>query len=88
MSQFEFKITAEDGRARAGRLETPHGTIEVPSFVAVGTQATVKGISSEELRKIGIQAIIANTYHLHLRPGEDLIEKMGGLHRFMNWDGP
>lgn len=85
---FEFKITARDGSARAGRLETPHGAIETPSFVAVGTQGTVKAVSPEELREIGVQVIIANTYHLHLQPGEDLIEKLGGLHRFMNWSGP
>jgi len=86
--KFMFEITARDGGARAGRLTTPHGPIETPSFVAVGTQATVKAVSPEELREIGIQVIIANTYHLHLRPGEGLIEKMGGLHRFMHWDGP
>ncbi|MFQ6117349.1 MAG: tRNA guanosine(34) transglycosylase Tgt [Candidatus Bipolaricaulia bacterium] len=86
--KFTFEITARDGEARAGRLTTPHGLIETPSFVAVGTQATVKAVSPEELQEIGIQIIIANTYHLHLRPGEDLIEKMGGLHRFMHWDGP
>jgi queuine tRNA-ribosyltransferase/7-cyano-7-deazaguanine tRNA-ribosyltransferase len=88
MGRFEFKIIARDGEARAGRLKTPHGSIETPSFVAVGTQATVKAVSPEELKEIGIQVIIANTYHLHLQPGEDLIERMGGLHRFMNWDGP
>jgi len=86
--EFEFKITARDGAARAGRLLTTHGLIETPSFVAVGTQATVKSLTPEELREIGIQVIIANTYHLHLRPGEDLIGEMGGLHRFMGWDGP
>lgn len=85
---FEFEVTAKDGGARAGLLGTPHGAIETPSFVAVGTQATVKAISPEELREIGIQVIIANTYHLHLQPGEDLIEELGGLHRFMNWPGP
>ncbi|MCR4405278.1 MAG: tRNA guanosine(34) transglycosylase Tgt [Candidatus Acetothermia bacterium] len=85
---FEFEIAARDGGARAGRLITPHGAIETPSFVAVGTQGTVKAVSPEELRAIGVQVIIANTYHLHLQPGEDLIEKLGGLHRFMNWNGP
>lgn len=88
MVRFAFEIRAEDEGARAGRLETPHGVIETPSFVAVGTQAAVKAVSPDEMRKIGIQAIIANTYHLHLRPGEILVEKLGGLHRFMNWDGP
>ncbi|MGQ9477149.1 MAG: tRNA guanosine(34) transglycosylase Tgt [Candidatus Bipolaricaulia bacterium] len=85
---FEFELTARDGEARAGCLLTPHGAIETPAFVAVGTQATVKAISPEELREIGVQVIIANTYHLHLQPGEDLIERLGGLHRFMNWNGP
>ncbi len=85
---FEFEITARDGEARAGRLLTPHGAIETPAFVAVGTQGTVKAVSPEELREIGVQVIIANTYHLHLQPGEDLIEELGGLHRFMNWAGP
>ncbi|HIC95320.1 TPA: tRNA guanosine(34) transglycosylase Tgt [Candidatus Bipolaricaulota bacterium] len=85
---FKFEVTSRDNGARAGRLLTPHGPIETPSFVAVGTQATVKTLSPEELREIGVQVIIANTYHLHLQPGEDLIEELGGLHRFMSWDGP
>jgi queuine tRNA-ribosyltransferase/7-cyano-7-deazaguanine tRNA-ribosyltransferase len=85
---FQFEVTARDGGARTGRLITPHGAIETPAFVAVGTQATVKAVSPEELREIGVQVIIANTYHLHLQPGEDLIEELGGLHRFMNWNGP
>lgn len=88
MGQFKFEITARDGGARSGRVETPHGVIETPSFVAVGTQATVKTVSPDEMRELGIQAIIANTYHLYLRPGVDIVRKMGGLHRFMNWDGP
>ncbi len=85
---FSFELLAKEGEARAGRLVTPHGPIETPSFVAVGTQATVKAVSTEDLRKIGNQVIITNSYHLHLQPGEDLIEKMGGLHRFMGWEGP
>jgi len=85
---FSFELLAKEGGARAGRLVTPHGPIETPSFVAVGTQATVKAVSTEDLRKIGNQVIITNSYHLHLQPGEDLIEKMGGLHRFMSWEGP
>lgn len=85
---FRFEVTARDSGARSGRLLTPHGAIETPSFVAVGTQATVKAVSPEELREIGVQVIIANTYHLHLQPGEGLIERLGGLHRFMNWGGP
>jgi queuine tRNA-ribosyltransferase/7-cyano-7-deazaguanine tRNA-ribosyltransferase len=85
---FTFKKTAHDGNARAGLLVTPHGAIETPSFVPVGTQGTVKALSAEDLRRIGSQVIIANTYHLHLQPGEELIEKMGGLHRFMGWTAP
>ena len=85
---FSFDIIATDGNARAGRIITPHGSIETPSFVPVGTQATVKAMSAEDLRNVKCQVIITNTYHLHLQPGEDLIEKMGGLHSFMNWDGP
>ena len=75
-------------RARCGVLKTPHGDIHTPSFVAVGTQATVKAVGPDDLNKIGIQVLIANTYHLHLRPGEDVIAQIGGLHKFMGWDGP
>jgi queuine tRNA-ribosyltransferase/7-cyano-7-deazaguanine tRNA-ribosyltransferase len=85
---FSFDIIAIDGNARAGRIITPHGSIETPSFIPVGTQATVKAMSAEDLRNVKCQVIITNTYHLHLQPGEDLIEKLGGLHAFMNWDGP
>ena len=85
---LSFNLLAQDQSARVGLLVTPHGTIETPSFVAVGTQATVKALSVEDLRKIGCQVIIANTYHLHLQPGEGVVEQMGGLHRFMGWDGP
>ena len=85
---FSFELLTRDGEARTGKLITPHGTIETPSFVAVGTQATVKGVSTEDLRKIGNQVIITNAYHLHLQPGEDLIQTMGGMHRFMGWEAP
>jgi len=85
---FSFKLLVKDKAARAGEIVTPHGSIQTPSFIPVGTLATVKGISVDDLRRIGSQVIIANTYHLHLQPGEDLIEKMGGLHQFMGWDGP
>ena len=85
---FSFKLLAKDKAARAGEIVTPHGSIQTPSFIPVGTLATVKGISVDDLRRIGSQVIIANTYHLHLQPGEDLIEKMGGLHQFMGWEGP
>ena len=85
---FSFDLLAKEGEARTGKIVTPHGTIETPSFVPVGTQASVKALSIEDLRKIGNQVIIANAYHLHLQPGEDLIESVGGLHRFMSWQGP
>ena len=85
---FSFELSAEENAARAGKLITPHGSIETPAFVAVGTRASVKAVSAEDLRNIGNQVIIANTYHLHLQPGEGLIESMGGLHRFMGWEGP
>ncbi len=85
---FSFEVIAREGEARVGKLVTPHGTIETPSFVAVATLATVKALSAEDLGKLGNQVIIANAFHLHLRPGEDLIRQMGGLHRFMGWNGP
>ncbi len=85
---FSFELLAKDKKARAGKLFTPQGSIQTPSFVAVGTQGTVKSVSVEDLRKIGTQVIITNAFHLHLQPGEDLIERMGGLHRFMGWEGP
>ena len=85
---FSFKLLANDRAARAGEIVTPHGSLRTPSFVPVGTLATVKGVSVNDLRRIGSQVTIANTYHLHLQPGEELIETMGGLHQFMGWDGP
>jgi queuine tRNA-ribosyltransferase len=83
-----FNLLHTDGKARRGRLHTPHGVVETPVFMAVGTQATVKGITTPQLREIGTQVILGNTYHLTLRPGDDLIAELGGLHRFMDWDGP
>lgn len=90
MNQISFKITTKDknSKARAGVIKTPHGNIETPSFVPVGTQATVKAISPRDLKEMGAQIVLANTYHLHLRPGEDLIKKLGGLRKFMSWNGP
>lgn len=87
---FEFEVIARDPatRARAGRLRTPHGVVETPTFMPVGTQGTVKGLDPAELRDVGSQIILANTYHLALRPGADVVERLGGLHRFMRWDGP
>jgi queuine tRNA-ribosyltransferase len=85
---FSFDILATENNARVGKLVTPHGTIQTPSFVPVATLATVKALSAEDLCKLGSQVIITNAFHLHLRPGEDLIETMRGLHRFMSWEGP
>ena len=90
MPQFTFTIDAEcpDSWARAGTISTPHGAISTPIFMPVGTQASVKSVSPEELREAGAQIILANTYHLMLRPGSQLIEEFGGLHSFMHWNGP
>lgn len=87
---FKFTITAKDNssKARAGELRTPHGTIKTPNFNPVGTQATVKTLSSHDLKEIGAQIVLGNTYHLMLRPGTDVIKKLGGLATFMSWDGP
>lgn len=74
-------------RARRGRLQTPHGTVETPVFMPVGTQASVKTLNPEEVRDLGARIILSNTYHLYLRPGHDLVAEAGGLHKFMNWDG-
>ena len=85
---YELKHVCKQSGARYGILHTPHGDVETPMFMPVGTQATVKGISPEMLKEMHSQVILANTYHLWLRPGEDVIEKAGGLHKFMNYDGP
>jgi queuine tRNA-ribosyltransferase len=84
---FTFRTT-DVGRARLGTLTTPHGAIETPQFMPVGTQATVKSLTPGDLHQAGAQVILANTYHLSLRPGHERIERLGGLHRFMGWDGP
>jgi len=83
-----FEVVATEGGARAGRLMTRRGVIETPVFMPVGTQATVKAMTPHELREVKAQIILGNTYHLHVRPGEKLIRDLGGLHRFMAWDGP
>ena len=85
---FQFLVHRADGRARAGRFGTPHGPVDTPAFMAVGTLATVKALDPDDLRQMGAQMILANAYHLHLRPGDDVIRELGGLHRFMAWDGP
>ena len=84
-----FKILHTNGLARRGRFETVHGTIETPVFQNVGTAAAIKGaVSSMDLKEIGCQVELSNTYHLHLRPGDKVVKDMGGLHKFMNWDRP
>jgi len=87
LNHFHLIQTSPGGLARAGELVTPHGTVPTPVFLPVGSQATVKTLSPEELKEIGLPIILANTYHLYLRPGIALIEGMGGLHKFMGWDG-
>ena len=85
----KFTLMKKEGRARRGRFETVHGTIETPVFMNVGTSAAIKGgISTQDLYEVGCQVELSNTYHLHIRPGDDLIYRMGGLHKFFNWDRP
>jgi queuine tRNA-ribosyltransferase len=83
-----FALTATDGAARAGTLRTAHGDVPTPAFMPVGTKATVKTVDPDELHALGAQIVLANTYHLHFRPGAETIQELGGLHRFMAWDGP
>src|SRR5436309_11151041 len=83
-----FELLETDGGARLGRLTTAHGTVDTPVFMPVGTQATVKGLTPAQLRETGAQIILGNTYHLSLRPGDETIASLGGLHRFMGWDKP
>ena len=85
---FAFQIEHTEDRARAGVFRTPHGEVQTPAFMAVGTLATVKALDPEDLRQLGARMILANAYHLHLRPGDELVRQLGGLHRFMGWDGP
>ncbi len=82
---IEFQIQATNGLARTGRLITPHGEIETPVFMPVGTLASVKGVSQDILEELGVQVLLGNTYHLYLRPGVQQVRKLGGLHRFMAW---
>lgn len=90
MSIFNFKIEKKmpGALARAGHIITPHGIIQTPAFVVVGTKATVKSLTPEQLKEIEVQVVLANTYHLYLQPGDELIKEAGGLHKFMNWQGP
>ena len=90
MNSFDFEISARDTNsgARTGKFSTPHGDVVTPAFMPVGTAATVKALDPADLQSVGAQMILANTYHLNLRPGDDLIAELGGLHRFMGWNGP
>jgi queuine tRNA-ribosyltransferase len=85
---FEYLVEATLGAARAGTLTLPHGTVRTPAFMPVGTHAVVRGLSASDVRRTGAQIILGNTYHLHLRPGESVVQAMGGLHRFTTWSGP
>ncbi len=84
-----FKVIKTENRARRGEFSCPHGTVQTPVFMNVGTQGAIKGgVSAPELRELGCQIELSNTYHLHVRPGDDLIKRRGGLHKFINWDRP
>ena len=84
-----FRLLKTEGRARRGEFSCPHGTAQTPVFMNVGTQGAIKGaLSAKDLKDIGCQIELSNTYHLHVRPGDGLIKSLGGLHRFMTWDGP
>jgi queuine tRNA-ribosyltransferase len=88
MTSFEFSLDATQGSARAGRFATPHGVVQSPAFMAVGTLASVKALDPDDLHAMDAQMILANAYHLHLRPGDELIRELGGLHEFMHWNKP
>jgi queuine tRNA-ribosyltransferase len=88
MNPFSFELIARHGRARAGCFQTPHGEIATPVFAPVGTQATVKAVTPAQLNEMNASLVLANTYHLYLRPGDELVAELGGLHKFMNWAGP
>jgi queuine tRNA-ribosyltransferase len=85
---FEFNLLAKQGRARRGVFNTPHGELQTPVFAPVGTQATVKTLTPDHVRDLGASLVLSNTYHLYLRPGDELVAEMGGLHKFMQWHGP
>ncbi len=88
MTAIRFTLVKADGAARVGRLTTSHGVVDTPAFMPVGTQGSVKGLTPDDLKAVGTQIVLANTYHLFLRPGHTLICDLGGLHRFMGWEGP
>ncbi|MGB2821584.1 MAG: tRNA guanosine(34) transglycosylase Tgt, partial [Phycisphaerae bacterium] len=85
---ISYERIATDGRARRGRLKTPHGDVETPVFMPVGTAGSVKGVTPEQLVAVGVQMVLGNTYHLMLRPGAETVARLGGLHRLMAWDAP
>src|SRR6186997_3367014 len=85
---FKFEIERTAGAARAGVFSTPHGEVKTPAFMPVGTLATVKALDPDDLVQMGASMILGSAYHLHLRPGDESVREMGGLHRFMRWDGP
>ncbi|MBP3939915.1 MAG: tRNA-guanine transglycosylase, partial [Christensenellaceae bacterium] len=85
---FEFEVVARSGGARAGVLHTPHGDIKTPVYMPVGTKATVKSLTPDIVKDTGAQILLANTYHLYMRPGHELVKEAGGLHKFMHWDKP
>src|SRR5258705_9219416 len=87
-SGFSFRVTHTEGRARAGIMSTAHGQVETPAFMPVGTQGAVKGLTHRDLEGLGAEILLSNTYHLYLRPGDDLIARHGGLHRFIGWTRP
>src|ERR687890_576318 len=85
---FAFELLHTDGRARRGELRTPHGVVQTPVFMPVGTRGAVKAVTHQQLEELGAEIILGNTYHLFLRPGADLIARAGGLHAFIGWDHP
>ena len=85
---FSFKIEATDGAARAAQFTTPHGVVPLPVFLPVATQATVKSLTPEDVTSLGAPMLLSNAYHLYLRPGVEVVQAMGGLHKFMGWGGP
>jgi len=88
MRTFEYRVTHVDGLARSGTLRLPHGDVRTPAFMPVGTQGTVRALSPFDLEAVGASLVLGNTYHLHVRPGEDIIAELGGLHAFMAWPHP
>src|SRR5438876_3888973 len=88
MTPFSFTLTHTDGRARRGRMTTAHGVVDTPAFMPVGTEGAVKGVTNRDLESSGAEILLSNTYHLYLRPGDDLIARRGGLHRFIGWAKP